>query len=78
MRALMREMSCCPQEPVPSFLATGNELFVLNGSQSPAQGVFRKWARDWALLTQAALELNSLCPVLLPRRSNYLCSYMQQ
>jgi hypothetical protein len=34
MRALMREMSC-PQELVPSFLATGNELFVLKGSQSP-------------------------------------------
>lgn len=30
----MREMSS-PQEPVPSFLATGNELFVLKGSQSP-------------------------------------------
>lgn len=71
----MREMSC-PQEPVQSFLATGNELFVCSkGLKAPAQGVFRKWAREEMLLTQTAPGLNSLHPAILPRRSNYSCSY---
>lgn len=41
------------EELVPSFLATGNELFVLKGfPKLRRKGVFRKWARDKKLLTK--------------------------
>jgi hypothetical protein len=46
MSALMWEMSC-PQELVPSFLATGNEFFVLKGFQSWGTKSFQEEGQGW-------------------------------